>query len=307
MKEKNDIDVINKSLEKLISNGYITKSDAEILKLFYYEDKRNIEDINDEIAKFPINKSFLKEKLKGAKIDKEKKKVENTTPSLSLENIVDFEKDGKSFIKIHYPFPDDRVRVIENRTDPLKTAKEIFEELNESIGTDEEGIKRAVSIFEDIMLKKCNETKLVNYEEQKKYTEYDKLSNKEKESFDGLTEVLDNNKQKFEGKVVRVCLEEKIVIISTKNEPTKDEIKKIKFNKEKEKYELVPVDSKGYKYDNQDNMDQDTNSLENDASEDLDEEKELNEEEKLQKEGDFKNIDKGIAYKKRRKPKIGNN
>lgn len=302
MKEKNDIDVINKSLEKLISNGYITKSDAETLKLFYYEDKRNIEDINDEIAKFPINKSFLKEKLKGAKIDKEKKKVENTTPSLSLENIVDFEKDGKSFIKIHYPFPDDRVRVIENRTDPFKTAKEIFEELNESIGTDEEGIKRAVSIFEDIMLKKCNETKLVNYEEQKKYTEYDKLSSKEKENFDGLTEVLDNNKQKFEGKVVRVCLEEKIVIISTKNEPTKDEIKKIKFNKEKERYELVPVDSKGYKYDNQDNMDQDTNSLENDASED-----DLNIEEKTQKEGELKNMDKGIAYKKRRKPKIGNN
>lgn len=297
MKEKNDIDVINKSLEKLISNGYITKSDAEILKLFYYEDKRNIEDINDEIAKFPINKSFLKEKLKGAKIDKEKKKVENTTPSLSLENIVDFEKDGKSFIKIHYPFPDDSVRVIENRTDPFKTAKEIFEELNESIGTDEEGIKRAVSIFEDIMLKKCNETKLVNYEEQKKYTEYDKLSNKEKESFDGLTEVLDNNKQKFEGKVVRVCLEEKLVIISAKNEPTKDEIKKIEFNKEKGRYELVSVDSKGYKYDNQD-----TNSKEKVASKD-----DLNSEEKLQKEGELKNIDKGIAYKKRRKPKIGNN
>lgn len=297
MKEKNDIDVINKSLEKLISNGYITKSDAEILKLFYYEDKRNIEDINDEIAKFPINKSFLKEKLKGAKIDKEKKKVENTTPSLSLENIVDFEKDGKSFIKIHYPFPDDRVRVIENRTDPFKTAKEIFEELNESIGTDEEGIKRAVSIFEDIMLKKCNETKLVNYEEQKKYTEYDKLSNKEKESFDGLTEVLDNNKQKFEGKVVRVCLEEKLVIISARNEPTKDEIKKIEFNKEKGRYELVSVDSKGYKYGNQD-----TNSKEKVASKD-----DLNSEEKLQKEGELKNIDKGIAYKKRRKPKIGNN
>ena len=302
MKNNYNMDVINKSLEKLISSGYITKSDAEILKLFYYEDKRNIEIINDEIAKFPINKNLLKEKIKDAKLDKEKKEAENTIPSLSLENIVDFEKDGKSFIKIHYPFPDDRVRVIENRTDPFKTAKEIFEELNESIGTDEEGIKRAVSIFEDIMLKKCHEAKLVNYEEQKKYTEYDKLSNKEKESFDGLTEVLDNNKQKFEGKVVRVCLEEKIVIISTKNEPTKDEIKKIKFNKEKERYELVPVDSKGYKYDNQDNMDQDTNSLENDASED-----DLNIEEKTQKEGELKNIDKGIAYKKRRKPKIGNN
>ena len=302
MKNNYNMDVINKSLEKLISSGYITKSDAEILKLFYYEDKRNIEIINDEIAKFPINKNLLKEKIKDAKLDKEKKEAENTIPSLSLENIVDFEKDGKSFIKIHYPFPDDRVRVIENRTDPFKTAKEIFEELNESIGTDEEGIKRAVSIFEDIMLKKCHEAKLVNYEEQKKYTEYDKLSNKEKESFDGLTEVLDNNKQKFEGKVVRVCLEEKLVIISTKNEPTKDEIKKIKFNKEKERYELVPVDSKGYKYDNQDNMDQDTNSLENDASED-----DLNIEEKTQKEGELKNIDKGIAYKKRRKPKIENN
>ena len=31
---------------------------------------------------------------------------------------------------------------------------------------------------------------------QKKYTEYDKLSNKEKESFDGLTEVLSNNKKR---------------------------------------------------------------------------------------------------------------
>lgn len=302
MKNNYNMDVINKSLEKLISSGYITKPDAEILKLFYYEDKRNIEIINDEIAKFPINKSFLKEKLNEAKIDKEKKEKENNIPSLSLENIVDFEKDGKSFIKIHYPSPDDRVRIIENRTDPFKTAKEIFEELNESIGTDEEGIKRAVSIFEDIMLKKCHETKLVNYEEQKKYTEYDKLSSKEKESFDGLTEVLSNNKQKFEGKVVRVCLEEKLVIISTKNESTKDEIKKIKFDKEKERYELVPVDSKGYKYDNQDNMNQDTNSLENDASED-----DLNIEEKTQKEGGLKNIDKGIAYKKRRKPKIGNN
>lgn len=302
MKNNYNMDVINKSLEKLISSGYITKSDAEILKLFYYEDKRNIEIINDEIAKFPINKSFLKEKLNEAKIDKEKKEKENNIPSLSLENIVDFEKDGKSFIKIHYPSPDDRVRIIENRTDPFKTAKEIFEELNESIGNSKNGIKRVVFIFEDIMLKKCHETKLVNYEEQKKYTEYDKLSSKEKESFDGLTEVLDNNKQKFEGKVVRVCLEEKLVIISTKNEPTKDEIKKIKFNKEKERYELVPVDSKGYKYDNQDNMDQNTNSLENDASED-----DLNIEEKTQKEGELKNIDKGIAYKKRRKPKIENN
>lgn len=301
MKEKKDIDVIDKSLEKLISSGYITNSDAEMLKLFYYEDKRSIEAINDEIAKFAIDKNLLKEKINEAKLDKEKKEAENTTPSLSLENIVDFEKDGKSFIKIHYPFPDDRVRVIENRTDPFMTAKEIFEELNESIGSDEEGIKRAVSIFEDIMLKKCNETKLVNYEEQKKYTEYDKLSNKEKESFDGLTEVLSNNKKRFEDKIVRVCLEEKLVIISTKNEPTKDEIKKIKFNKEKERYELVPVDSKGYKYDNQDNMDQDTNSLENDASED-----DLNIEEKTQKEGEL-NIDKGTAYKKRRKPKIGNN
>ena len=307
MKNNYNLDVINKSLEKLVNSGYITKSDAEMLKLFYYEDKRSIEIINDEIAKFPINKSFLKEKLNEAKIDKEKKEEENNIPSLSLENIVDFEKDGKSFIKIHYPFPDDRVKVIENRTDPFKTAKEIFEELNESIGNSKDSIKRVVFIFEDIMLKKCHETKLVNYEEQKKYTEYDKLSSKEKESFDGLTEVLDNNKQKFEGKVVRVCLEEKLVIISTKNEPTKDEIKKIEFNKEEGKYELVPVDSKGYKYDNQDNMDQDTKTLENDTSENLDEEKELNEEEELQKEGELKNIDKGIAYKKRRKPKIGNN
>ena len=295
MKEKKDIDVIDKSLEKLISSGYITNSDAEMLKLFYYEDKRSIEAINDEIAKFAIDKNLLKEKIKDAKLDKEKKEAENTTPSLSLENIVDFEKDGKSFIKIHYPFPDDRVRVIENRTDPFKTAKEIFEELNESIGNDEDGIKRAVSIFEDIMLKKCNETKLVNYEEQKKYTEYDKLSNEEKRGFNGLTEVLSNNKKRFEDKIVRVCLEEKLVIISTENEPTKDEIKKIEFNKEKGRYELVPVDSKGYKYDNQDNMDQDTKTLENDASEDLDEEKELNEEEELQKEGELKNIDKGIA------------
>lgn len=303
MKEKKDIDVIDKSLEKLISSGYITNSDAEMLKLFYYEDKRSIEAINDEIAKFAIDKNLLKEKINDAKLDKEKKEAENTTPSLSLENIVDFEKDGKSFIKIHYPFPDDRVRVIENRTDPFKTAKEIFEELNESIGNDEDGIKRAVSIFEDIMLKKCNETKLVNYEEQKKYTEYDKLSNEEKRGFNGLTEVLSNNKKRFEDKIVRVCLEEKLVIISTENEPTKDEIKKIEFNKEKGRYELVPVDSKGYKYDNQDNMDQDTKTLENDASEDLDEGKGLIEED-FQKEGD---IDKGFAYKKRRKPKIGNN
>lgn len=297
MKNNYNMDVINKSLEKLVNSGYITKSDAEILKLFYYEDKRSIEIINDEIAKFPINKSFLKEKLNEAKIDKEKKEEENNIPSLSLENIVDFEKDGKSFIKIHYPSPDDRVRIIENRTDPFKTAKEIFEELNESIGNSKDGIKRVVFIFEDIMLKKCHETKLVNYEEQKKYTEYDKLSNKEKESFDGLTEVLDNNKQKFEGKVVRVCLEEKLVIISAKNEPAKDEIKKIEFNKETGRYELVSVDSKGYKYGNQD-----TNSKEKVASKD-----DLNSEEKLQKEGELKNIDKGIAYKKRRKPKIGNN
>lgn len=297
MKNNYNLDIINKSLEKLVNSGYITKSDAEILKLFYYEDKRSIEIINDEIAKFPINKSFLKEKLNEAKIDKEKKETENNIPSLSLENIVDFEKDGKSFIKIHYPSPDDRVRIIENRTDPFKTAKEIFEELNQSIGNSKDGIKRVVFIFEDIMLKKCHETKLVNYEEQKKYTEYDKLSSKEKESFDGLTEVLDNNKQKFEGKVVRVCLEEKLVIISTKNEPTKDEIKKIEFNKETERYELVSVDSKGYKYGNQD-----INSKEKVASKD-----DLNSEEKLQKEGELKNIDKGTAYKKRRKPKIGNN
>lgn len=296
MKEKKDMDIIEQSLEKLISGGYITKSDAEILKLFYFEDQRSIDAINDEISRFPIDKNLLKDKIKESKIAKESKEKEASTPSLSLENIVDFDKDGKSFIKIHYPFPDDRVKVIENRTDPFKSAKEIFEELNESIGNEKDESKRAIAIFEDIMLKKCHETTLVNYEEQKKYTEYDKLSTEEKKSFNGLTDVLYNNKKRFEGKIIRICLEEKLVIISTKNEPTKDEIKKIEFNKEKGRYELVPVDSKGYNYENEDDI-KTNETEENDSLEDL------NKEEELQKEGEEKETDKGFSYRKLRKPK----
>lgn len=305
MKEKKDMDIIEQSLEKLISGGYITKSDAEILKLFYFEDQRSIDAINDEISRFPIDKNLLKDKIKESKIAKESKEAEASTPSLSLENIVDFDKDGKSFIKIHYPFPDDRVKVIENRTDPFKSAKEIFEELNESIGNEKDEVKRAIAIFEDIMLKKCHETTLVNYEEQKKYTEYDKLSAEEKKSFNGLTDVLYNNKKRFEGKIIRICLEEKLVIISTKNEPTKDEIKKIEFNKEKGRYELVPVDSKGYNYENEDDISEANEIEENDSLEDL------NKEEELQKEGEEKETDKGFSYRKlrnaKRKVKKGNN
>ena len=302
-KTEYDLQVIKMSLEELRMKKYINEEELNKLFELYKMDDRNIEDINDEISKFPIDGNLMKEKIKlssnVSKLAKETSKPKSS--KLSLENITDFQKDGKPFIKIHYPYPSDDVRILENSTNPYISAKEIFNSIKDKMPNNVEGAELTTKLFEDELATKYIEPKLYNYNDQNNYIEFDKLTEEEKKNFIGLKEVIYNNKKKFEDKIVRVCLPEKLVIISTPNEPTKDEVKKIEFNKEKDRYELVPLDSKGYKYDNQDNMDQDTNTLENDASEDLDEEKELNEEEELQKEGEFKNIDKGISYKKRRK------
>ena len=301
MKDKKDIIVIDNSLQELNNNGYITNEELEKLKLFYYEDPKSIKEINEEISNFPINKSLLKEKLNQFQVKniiQQSNNKQSNEPSLTLENITDFEKDGKNFIKIHYPFPDDRVRIIENRTDPFENAKKIFEELSSTYGYNVDGMKRAISIFEDILAKKCSEVNLQNYEDQKKYTEYDKLTKEEKERFVGLEEIIINNKKRFEGKIVRVCLEEELVIISTPNEPSKDQIKKIAFNSIKQRYELLPLDAKGYKYDSENNFDSDNLNKE----EDLEESKlkDKNEEYEIQRNEDLKLKDKGISYKKKR-------
>ena len=132
-KTEYDLQVIKMSLEELRMKKYINEEELNKLFELYKMDDRNTEDINDEISKFPIDGNLMKEKIKlssnVSKLAEETSKPKSS--KLSLENITDFQKDCKPFIKIHYPYPSDEVIILENSTNTYMSAKEIFNSIKD--------------------------------------------------------------------------------------------------------------------------------------------------------------------------------
>lgn len=305
MKTDFEIRSLDLSLQRLLDDGII-KNENQKRKLFdlYRKDERNYNVIHQEIYSLRFDKELLEKKLKtnelvsgkeAATVDVNKKEEYK----LSLENVTDFEKDGKSYIKIHYPYPYDNIRIIENRTDPHQTGKERFESLKDTqniISVD--GTVNATSIFEQTLVRDCHEVKLKDLKEITTAYEFSKLSIRQKEIVVGTMRSLVNSLPLSEGekklllskptdiilsmlgKKVWISSEENIVVISTPNDPLKDEVKKLDIIKkvnsdgsQTKTYSLKPVDETGYKYNagNYEASDQ-NESYEKSSAEDLDKE-----------------------------------
>ena len=293
MKTEFELRKIEEELKNLLQDG-ILKNNEELSKLrdLYVQDKRSLDEITKEIQNLRFNKNLLDEKLK------QEIKIEDINISqieenkneckISLENVTDFEKDGKRYIKIHYPYPYDNVRIIENRSN--QTGKERFESLKEQIGqTSLDATKNTTSIFEQSLLKDCAEINLKDIREISTKYEFDKLSDKEKQVVYGTLKaviltlpVSDIEKRNLTSKSADTILDilqkkiyispiDNIIVISQINEASKDEIKSLDVQKRTTltgnvvfDYKLKPLNEVGYKYENQSiETENDENSIDN--------------------------------------------
>ena len=186
MKTEFESNKIEEELKNLLKDGVI-KDDEELNKLkdIYIQDERSLSEIEKEIKELRFNENLLDEKLK-QEIKIEDININNLQETkeneckISLENVTDFEKDGKNYIKIHYPYPYDKVRIIENRGN--QTGKERFESLKEKIAqTSLDAEKNTTLIFEQSLSKDCNEINLKDIRELSTKYEFDKLTDDEKQ------------------------------------------------------------------------------------------------------------------------------
>lgn len=281
MKSEFELKSLDLALQRLLEDN-VLKNKEQKEKLFevYKKDPRKYSLIHEEIRKLRFDKELLEKMLKKDELiaGKNSNSIDTNKKAeyaLSLENITDFEKDGKSYIKIHYPYPYDNVRIIENRTDPHQTGKERFEALSGTqkvISTD--GVTNATSIFEQSLVRDCHEINVRDIKEVSTATEYSKLSFEQKEKVYGTIKsiiynlpVSDEEKRVLSSKSVDAMLEalnkkvyispeDNIVVICEQNEPEKDEVKTLSVTERVNKngsisknYTLKPVNENGYKYE----------------------------------------------------------
>lgn len=275
MRSEFELKSIKLLTERLLEDGYI-KNVEQRDKLYevYSNDNREFYVIHEEIKKLRFDKELLEKKLKMNEqvLNKESNTVDlkkQTEVPLSLENITDFEKNGKMFIKIHYPKPLDSVRIIENNTDPYKSGKEIFESLRETqkiISLD--GEKNTTSLFEQVLLRDCAEVKLRDIKEVSVPTEYSKLSYEEKQVVYGtlkciisslnvsddvktnLNEESIDTMLRLIDKKIYISPEYNIIVTCTPNEPSKDSVKELKYILESgvKKFYLSSISENAYDY-----------------------------------------------------------
>lgn len=167
-------------------------------------------------------------------LPQEETKKEN---QLNLENVSDFTKDGKDYIKMRYS--DGSIKIIENSIG--KSGKEIFEYLQSRYNINSsDGINNATMIFENL-IKSYHEVKLTNVKNMTK-EEYNNLNLKEKELFNII-------RRKYVGYEIIASPEENIYVISL---PGKDE-KVVSVEERNGMYVIEEVDEKGYRNNNKTN------------------------------------------------------
>lgn len=300
---------LNTALDRLLNDGIINNEQQDILLDVYKNDGRAYPLIHEEINKLRFDDKLLEERLKQKLVVEgvEAKNVDTTKDKekpLSLEDITDFEKDGKNYIKVHYP--DDSVRIIENRTDPFHSGKEQFEEINKKMDLVSEDAKRnATAIFEESLVKSCIEVDVKDIKEVTTESEFKKLTDEQKKNVVGTLKAIigsldisDEEKRRLTSESVEVMLralnkkvyiapEENIVVICTPNDPVKDEVKTLQTDKKVDidgqttkSYKLTSLNETGYNYENKEV----TNESGDYASEQSNEETVKSEEGELDKE-----------------------
>lgn len=274
------------ALDRLLKDGIIKNEEQkELLLEVYKNDGRPYSLIHEEINKLRFDDKLLEERLKQKLVVEgvEAKNVDTTKNKekpLSLEDITDFEKDGKNYIKVHYP--DDSVRIIENRTNPFHSGKEQFEEISKKMDLVSEDAKlNATAIFEESLVKSCIEVDVKDIKEVTTESEFKKLTDEQKKNvvgtlkaIIGLLDISDEEKKRLTSQSVEIMLsvlnkkvyiapEENIVVICTLNDPVKDEVKTLQTDKKvgidgrtSHVYKLTALNEKGYNYENKEVIDE---------------------------------------------------
>jgi len=282
---------IGYALERLYKDNVITQEQVEKLKEVYEDDPRSFNEVKAELDMLKNNKA-LYDQIISKKISNDLNtnidiKKEEEKPKLSLENVNDFEKDGKSYIKIHYPLPDDSVKVIENNTNPFMNSKQIFEILERDYGIDASNTNAISNAFEQI-ISRYNEVKLYDKSDIAGTYDLKELPQEQQLRFDGITKVIDAHPEIYHDKKILVSPEESIVIIKTPGDPTADLIRKLQVVNGK--FQLAPLDTKGYAYDEKTNDnssasigEENTVSSDEETAYDENKEEEIDREDELQK------------------------
>ena len=253
-KENNPLEfkrqAISYALEELKNKHLINDDEAKKLQELYEKDSRDIKEIFYEIKN--LTREEIEKKLTKAKVQK--------TPQenkISIDNVDDFQNQmkTKNLIKIHYPYPSDEVKVVENYSG--RSAKELFEAAKDKDGlVSVDGFVSSVDVSKDYIEPDKIEVKLHNVTDLARRGEFSKLSYKEKECVIGLISSIVNellkrgdiSKEELSkmpvdrlvimlNKNIFISPEENIVILCTENEPTKDEIMAVTKNSNG-KYEL---------------------------------------------------------------------
>lgn len=241
---------ISYALEELKNKHLINDDEAKKLQELYEKDSRDIKEIFYEI------KNLTREEIE-KKLTKEKAQKAPQENKISIDNVDDFQNQmkTKNLIKIHYPYPSDEVKVVENYSG--RSAKELFEAAKDKDGlVSVDGFVSSVDVSKDYIEPDKIEVKLHNVTDLARRGEFSKLSYKEKECVIGLISSIVNelskrgdiskeelNKMPVDrlvlmlNKNVFISPEENIVILCIENEPTKDEILAVTKNANG-KYEL---------------------------------------------------------------------
>lgn len=241
---------ISYALEELKNKHLINDDEAKKLQELYEKDSRDIKEIFYEI------KNLTREEIE-KKLTKEKAQKAPQENKISIDNVDDFQNQmkTKNLIKIHYPYPSDEVKVVENYSG--KSAKELFEAAKDKDGlVSVDGFVSSVDVSKDYIEPDKIEVKLHNVTDLARRGEFSKLSYKEKECVIGLISSIVNELSKrgdiskeelskmpvdrlviMLNKNIFISPEENIVILCTENEPTKDEIMAVTKNADG-KYEL---------------------------------------------------------------------
>lgn len=244
---------IKLAIEELKNKDLI--KDEEIRKLLeeaYLKDKRDLKEVFYEIKALTPNE--INKKINTMKNEEQKDKKQEV--KISIENVDEFENQMKTkkLIKIHYPYPDDSVKIVENLSG--KSAQELFEESkDEKDLVSVDGFVNSCDVSKTFIEPDRIEVKLHNVTDLAKKGEFTKLTNKEKECVIGLIssiiKQLARNEEEKEylrkqpveqvilrlNKNVFIAPDENIVVLCIPNDPTKDEISAVKKN-EKGEYEL---------------------------------------------------------------------
>ncbi len=236
------------AVDEVCLNKNVSDVDKQKLCDIYLNDKRNVKEIFEEIKR--LTKEEIENKLN---LNNEKLPQEN---KITLDNVDEFENESKTkrYIKIHYPYPTDEIKIVENHSG--KTAKELFEAAKDENGlVSVNGFVNSVDVYENSIEKQRIEIKVKNVTDLAKRGEFSKLSYKEKQCVYGLISSIINMLAKSEedkkrlmqtpvdqvilrlSKNVFVAPDENIVILCVPNDPTKDEISAVVKNQDQE-YQL---------------------------------------------------------------------